>query len=75
MSVIQLDIDETLIKTIGVQAIKEFIERQLSLLRVQYSGEKISQDIKEAGFDHDKEVEEARQEAWQEYKSKYLPKL
>jgi hypothetical protein len=75
MSVIQLDIDETLIQTIGLQAIKAFIERQLSLLRVQYLGEKMSHDIRQAGFDHDKEVEEVRQEAWQEYKSKYLPQL
>ena len=75
MSVIQLDIDETLVQAIGVRAIKAFIERQLSLLRVQYLGEKMTQAMQQAGFDHDKEVKEARQEAWQEYKAKYLPQL
>jgi predicted Fe-Mo cluster-binding NifX family protein len=73
MSVIQLDIDDTLVHTIGMHAIQAFMERQLSLLRVRYLGEKITQAIEQAGFDHDKEVEEARQEAWQEYKTTYLP--
>ncbi len=72
MSVIQLDIDDTLVQTIGLQAIQAFMERQLSLLRVQYLGEKIAQAIQHAGFEHAKEVEEARQEAWEEYKTKYL---
>ena len=75
MSVIQLDIDDTLVQTIGMQAIQAFMERQLSLLRVRYLGEKITQAIEQAGFNHDKEVEEARQEAWQEYKTKYLPQI
>lgn len=75
MSVIQLDIDERLVQAVGIQAIQAFLERQLSLLRVRYLGEKISRAIEQAGFHHDKEVEEARQEAWQEYTTKYLPQL
>jgi len=73
MSVIQLDIDDTLVKTIGLQAIKTFMERQLSFLRVQYLGEKFAQAIQQSGFEHAKEVEEARQEAWEEYKTKHMP--
>ncbi len=72
MSVIQLDIDDRLVQTMGLQAIQAFMERQLSLLRVQYLGEKIAKAVQEAGFDHPKEIEEARQEAWEEYKAKYL---
>ncbi len=73
MSVIQLDIDDALIQTMGVQAIRAFMERQVSLLQVRYLGEKISRDIEQAGFDHGKEVEAARRQAWREYKTKNLP--
>jgi len=73
MSVIQLEIDETLVQTIGLQAIGAFMERQLSFLRVQYLGDNIAHTIEQSGFEHAKEVEEARQEAWKEYKVKYLP--
>ena len=75
MSVIQLDIEDTLVQTIGLQAIQAFMERQLSFLRVRYLGKKITQAIEQAEFDHDKELEEARQEAWQEYKTTHLPEL
>ena len=73
MSIVKFNIDDILVKTVGLKAIEKFIEQQLSYLRLQYLGEKISSIIKEEGFDHSKEVEEARQEAWLEYKSKYLP--
>ena len=45
------------------------MERQLTLLRVQYLGEKIAAAIQQAGINHQQEVKEARQEAWQEYKA------
>ena len=48
------------------------MERQLSLLRVQYLGDKSAQAIQQSDFKHAKEVEEARQEAWEEYKAKYM---
>jgi dTDP-4-amino-4,6-dideoxygalactose transaminase len=48
------------------------MERQLTLLRVQYLGEKIAAAIQQAGINHQQEVKEARQEAWQEYKAKYF---
>ncbi|MCA1792866.1 MAG: hypothetical protein LC660_03160 [Desulfobacteraceae bacterium] len=75
MSVIQIDIDDTLIQSVGTTAIKTFIEQQVAILRLQYQGEHISHIINEAGIDHDKEVSEARQEAWDEYKSIHLRDL
>jgi len=70
MSVIKLEVDDNLIKAVGQQTVKAFMKRQLSLLRVQYLGEKIAVAIHHSGIDHKKEVEEARQEAWQEYRAK-----
>jgi hypothetical protein len=72
MGLIQLEIDDTLVQAIGLQAVKTFMERQLTLLRVQYLGEKIAAAIQQAGINHQQEVKEARQEAWQEYKDKYF---
>ena len=61
MSVIQINIDDKLAQTVGLKAIQEHIERQLSFLRIKYLGDKIAQTIKESGFDHAKEVQEARE--------------
>lgn len=72
MAVIQLEIDETLIHAVGASAVKTFIERQLSLLRLKHLGERISEAIQQADVDHGAEVEGARQEAWQELRGKYL---
>jgi len=54
MSLIQLEIDDTLIQTIGLQAVKTFMERQLTLLQVQYLGEKIAVAIQQTGINHQK---------------------
>ncbi|HEX9732187.1 MAG TPA: hypothetical protein VGG06_09405 [Thermoanaerobaculia bacterium] len=72
MAVIQLEVDETLMKSIGAEAVKAFVERQLSLLRLRYLGEKVAQAIHEADFDHDAAVKESREEAWRENKAKFL---
>jgi hypothetical protein len=75
MSVIQLEIEDTLIQQVGAKTVKEFMEQQLSLLRLQYQGERIAQKIQESGIDHHSEVDEARQEAWEEYKAGHLQDL
>ncbi len=72
MIVIQLEVDEKLIQEIGVKSIKDFMESQLSLLKLRYLGDKVTEAILESGADHNKEVEEARKEAWEEYKEKHL---
>ena len=75
MSVIQLDIDDSLIQSVGAEAMKTFIQQQLAILRLQYQGEHIAQTLQTAGIDHDREVSEARQEAWEEYKAAHLQEL
>ena len=71
MTVLQFEIEDQLIQHIGIRTIQEFLERQLALLRVTYLGEKITHAIQQSGINHDQEVEEARQDAWQDYKNKY----
>ena len=59
MSVIQINIDESLINSVGTKAMKTFIEQQIDILRLQYQGEHIARTINVMGIDHDKEVSEA----------------
>lgn len=75
MAVIQLEIDETLIQALGAEAVKDFMERQLSLLKLQHLGERVAGAIRQSGVDHPAEVEAAREEAWEEHKEEYLKGL
>jgi len=72
MPVLEFEIEDQLVQNMGLQHIKNFLNRQITFLKVTYLGEKIAQVIQSSGIDHAKEVEEARQEAWQEYKTKNL---
>jgi len=72
MKTININIEDQLIHEIGIKSVKEFIEHQLSLLRFKYLGEMISETIRQSGINHRQEVEEARQEAWNDYKTQYL---
>ena len=72
MAVIQLEVDDALMKSVGAEAVKAFMERQLSLLRLKHLGDKVAGAIREVGFDHDSAVEESREEAWREHRAKYV---
>jgi hypothetical protein len=72
MTVLQFEIEDQIIHNLGIQKIKDFLNRQLTFLKATYMGDRISQVIQQSGFDHAKEVEESRQEAWEEYKNKNL---
>lgn len=75
MSTIQLEIEDTLIKAVGVDTIKDMLEWQISRLKVKYLGDKISAEIDQAGIDPAHEIEEARKEAWEEYKATHLKNI
>lgn len=75
MDTMQFKVNEMLVQAMGTEAIQDFVERQLELLHIRYLGETITRAIEESGFDHEKEVETARREAWQEYKSKHLSQI
>lgn len=75
MAVLEFEIEDQLVENMGLQHIKDFLNRQIAFLKAAKLGEKISQVIQHSGFDHDKEVQAAREEAWQEYKTRCLHKL
>jgi hypothetical protein len=72
MTVMQVEIEDQLIQEVGAETIKTFMERQLAFLRLQYLGQKISTALQQAGVEQKSEIEAARQEAWEEYKTTYL---
>jgi hypothetical protein len=75
MSTIQLEIDDALLQSVGITAIQAFMQEQMALLRLQYQGDRIARQIRQSGLDHDQEVSDARQEAWEEYKATHLQDL
>ena len=54
------------IHEVGKQNVKEFLESHLSVFRLKYLGNIISDKIKNSNFEHEVELEEARLEAWNE---------
>ena len=72
MTTIKLDVDDRLIKELGLKTVNNFMKSQLDYLRLRYLGERIQDAIQKSGIDHKKELEEAREDAWQEYKETHL---
>lgn len=75
MSVISFEIDDDIAKAIGISSIKAYIEKQLSLLKLEYLSDEIGKSVKESGMNLEEEMEKAREEVWQENKDKYLGKI
>lgn len=70
---ITLDIKETVIKDFGLFQIQAFFEKQLQLLELQLLANKITDKLKQAiNVDWELEFENARKEAWEEYKLLFL---
>jgi len=70
---IQLKINDTLLADLGTLYVKQFLEKQLQLLELQLSANKVSkamQDQKDVNWE--KEFDKARKEAWNEYENKFL---
>jgi hypothetical protein len=72
MTIIQFDIEDKLVREVGMKTVKDFVESQLSILRLISSGKRITDAIEESGIVHNQIVEESRQEAWREYKERHL---
>ena len=70
---IQLKINDTLLADLGTLYVKQFLEKQLQLLELQLSANKVNkamQDQKDVNWE--KEFDKARKEAWNEYENKFL---
>ena len=67
MTVVQIPIAEDLLLAMGQRAIEEFLQKQMQVLRLQLSAERLDKAISDSGVDWESELESARQEAWEVY--------
>ncbi len=72
MEIIQLGVDEVMLKKLGEEKIKEYLDRMLSMKRLEFFSEIISKRIDMPEEEYEQKLEEIRQESWDEYK-KDLP--
>ncbi|MCX6578793.1 MAG: hypothetical protein NT166_01250 [Candidatus Aminicenantes bacterium] len=72
MDTIQLGVDERILKKFGEEMIKEYVNKMISLKKLEFFTDLISKSIEMPQEEYDKELEEIRKESWQEYK-KDLP--
>jgi len=72
---ITVKIKDSLITDLGVQHIKNFLQKQLQLYELQLSADKITGYIQqEENVNWEEELEKVREDAWQEYKTKFFDK-
>lgn len=72
MDTIQLGVEEWILKKFGEEMIKEYVNKMISLKKMEFFTDLISKSIEMPQEEYEKELEEIREESWQEYK-KDLP--
>lgn len=70
---ISINVNDKLLSDFGVIYIQEFLQRQLELRELQLSANHITKYLKASkNVDWESKFETARQDAWDEYKHKFL---
>lgn len=72
MTTIEIKVNDDILKIASTQYIKDYIQEQLDFLKLKVLADEINQAIIESGIDFEAEMKNAKHEAWEEYKSKYL---
>jgi len=72
MDTIQLRVDEQILKKFGEEKIKEYVNKMISVKKLEFFTDLISKSIDMPQEEYEKELEEIRKESWEEYK-KDLP--
>jgi hypothetical protein len=71
MTEITLKLEDDVIKDYGELYIKNFVEKQMEYLSLLRQMDKIEEQINISKMDYDKELENIRQKAWQDYKKDF----
>ncbi len=69
---ISINVKDNLLKDFGLIHVQEFLQRQLQLYELQISANRITNYLQDTNVDWEKEFENERQIAWNEYKDKFL---
>ena len=72
---IQLQVDDYLVKKIGIPIIIERFQRLMEVERIKLLAEELNEELIKSGIDNDKLLKEARSEAWKEYKQTFLKNI
>jgi hypothetical protein len=72
MAEITLNVKDEIIKEYGKVFIKDFFEKQLENLSLIRQMDEIKTHILSSNMDYENELENIRQEAWEEYKKDFL---
>jgi hypothetical protein len=67
---LQLDISEDLVQLMGMNALQTYLQKQLESLKIQLLADKLGLAILQSGMNWEQEMENARQQAWNEYKQR-----
>lgn len=71
MTEITLKLEDDVIKDYGELYIKNFVEKQMEYLSLLRQMDKIEEQINLSKADYDKELENIRQKAWEDYKEDF----
>ena len=69
---ISVEVSQAVVNKVGIEALKERIQRTIELEELSLLATKIDTQLKKAGIDYTTLTEKARQEAWNEMKAIYL---
>jgi len=67
---LQLDISEDLVQLMGMNALQTYLQKQLESLKIQLLADKLGLAILQSGMNWEQEMENARQQVWDEYKQR-----
>jgi hypothetical protein len=72
MTTLTIQVDDSLIKEAGEDSLQDYLEEQLDVYKLRILGGKMKKAVLESGIDLEKELDEAKEKAWQEYKKENL---
>ncbi len=71
MTIIQIQVQDDVVERLGIERIKQLMQRKIDAEELRLAAEHIKQAMDDAiGVDWDAELEQARQQTWSEYKQK-----
>ncbi len=69
---ISIQVKDSLLHEFGVLHVREFLQRQMQLFELQLLANNITKHLQSEQINWSAEFEQGRQDAWAEYKQKFL---
>lgn len=73
METIQLGVDERVLKKFGEEKIREYVNRMISMKKLEFYTDLISKAIDMPEKEYQKKLDEIRKESWEQYKKDLPP--